>query len=82
MGWALEKHAGVSSLSVERIERLPRFTYRRAMPQQEKGGCTWCVATEVTKYADGRVKKTIYEPRLPTKERAQSVARVLNLALC
>lgn len=58
----------------------PLFSYRRAMAQQEKGGTDWCVVTNVVKWSNGQVKKHVYESRLPSRERAKSLARILNLA--
>ena len=63
------------------LGRATRFNYRKAMPQQEKGGITWLVAVNVVKMANGRVVKDVYESRLPSLTRAKSLAKILNLAL-
>lgn len=54
------------------------FHYRKAFAQPEKGGMTWRVVTGTIKHGDGRVEANIYEPRIPSKFRAVSLARILN----
>lgn len=56
------------------------FHYRKAMPQQEKGGQTWRVVKDVVKHQDGMVTNTMVEGAL-RRQRAMQLARVINLAL-
>lgn len=59
----------------------PEYTYSKAQAQQEPGGRTWCVATDVIKYTSGEVTRSVFEPNLPHKQRATRLAKILNRAL-
>lgn len=56
------------------------FTYHKAMAQQERGGVTWRVVTDVVKRPGHRAEKKVYEANLPSKFRAKRLAWVLNIA--
>lgn len=57
------------------------FIYKRAMAQQETGGKTWRVVTDVRKLWNGGVVSNEYETNLPTKMRAIHLTKLLNACL-